>query len=115
MIRLSAPRNSSSCFVGDHCGKSAPPFEIGTCCSRTGNGCTKTSRRPVSSDTYAIQRPSGENAGYAKPNGSEYGSPGCQPDTASPDIGRIIIRVFPLGSCSKYDRNLPLGCHDHGS
>src|SRR3954447_1145847 len=117
IIRLSAPRNNNSFLADDHCGREPPPDEIGTRGPGPGNGSTITSACKVSLDVYAIQRPSGENIGYASSNEVErnaFGSPAFQPDTSSPDIGRIISWRIPLGP-SKYDRNLPLACQDQGS
>src|SRR4051812_30050353 len=118
MIRLSAPRKSNSFRARDHCALSPPPDEISTVCPGPGNGWTNTSECPVAVDVYAIQRPSGENIGLVSSNEVDrrgLGSPAFQPDTASPDIGRTMSWLVLSGCRSKYDRNLPLGCHDQGS
>ena len=63
----------------------------------------------LSFETYAIQRPSGENCGVRSSDGpfaNTVGFPGRQPDASSPSMGRII-RSAPVRRIQLLEREKP--------
>ena len=108
----------TSCFPSrDQVGWIPPAVEICHFPPGPGNGRTYTSGGPDSSETYATQRPSGENTASRSTNGvrrKAVAFPGFHPETSSPSMGRIMMSRRVSALSSSYARNFPAGCHEVG-
>src|SRR4029453_7810758 len=109
MILPSGPVKSSSGRARDQMGSIPPPAEIRHGPPLPAKGRTYTSKRPVSLDWYASQRPSGENIASRSSKGllrKTLGLPGLRVDPSVPSNGRIQISKFVRVERSLYAGSL---------
>src|SRR5262249_54689438 len=91
IIVPSSARKNSSRPSPRHRGACPPSRETGYTLSLSGNGRTYTSLRPELSDSYAIQRPSGEMAPLLSLNGVFRNGTGVRaPDNGSIHRSRLV-------------------------
>src|SRR5207245_3652317 len=115
-MRLSRASYNSSRPSRDQIGNAPPPVEIVDLPEPNGppagKGRTYTSERPDSVDVYAIQRPSGENAGSSSAKGvprNSSGLPGLGCSGSLVSSGSVQISIEVPAFCSLNARRLPSG------
>src|SRR5262249_9198412 len=118
MIFQPSVRKKSLCSLRDQIGHKPPPVETCHLLPGPGNGRTYNSSVPDSSEEYASQWPSGENAGCpsqndVRRNRSAFPRRGW---SRSPSTGAVQISDWPRAiCCCVYASRLPSGEKEHGT